>query len=66
MDKNEEFFKKHETSGYKTEVDGREVYRWVCSCGVTRDLPLNSGIWLGVKIQWHKHISELMERKKKA
>ena len=50
-----DFTKKHKPSGHKDIVQGVEKYRWICSCGATLDLPMNSGILLGVKIQWQKH-----------
>ena len=55
----EEFLQKHRPSGHKITIDGLEKYRWICSCGATRDLPMNSGIWLGVKIQWQNHYREV-------
>jgi len=55
-----DFTKNHKPTGYKVIVEGVEKYRWTCSCGATRDLPMNSGIWLGVKIQWQKHYKEVI------
>lgn len=60
MPKPKEFTDKHKPSGHKVIVQGVEKYRWICSCGATRDLPMNSGIWLGVKIQWQKHYKEVI------
>jgi len=59
MANREEFVQKHRPSGHKVFVQGLEKYRWVFSCGATRDLTMNSDIWLGVKIQWHKHYKEV-------
>lgn len=61
MPSKDQFAEKHKpATGHKVIVGGTEKYRWVCTCGATRDLPVNSGLWLGVKIQWEKHYKEIM------
>ena len=60
----EKFNKKHTDSGRTVEVDGKKMYEWNCSCGATKLLRLNSGIPLGLKIQWQNHYTEIMNSKK--
>lgn len=56
------FNKKHKDSGKSIEIDGKRMYQWSCSCGASEILSHNSGLPLGLKVQWRKHFEELLKR----
>lgn len=56
------FNKEHKDSGDSIEVDGKRMYQWRCSCGASRLMNLNSGLPLGLKVQWWKHFDEVLKQ----
>ena len=56
------FNKLHKDSGSTIEVDGTKMYQWSCSCGASKLIKLNSGIPLGLKVQWRNHFDELKKQ----
>lgn len=57
------FNKAHKDSGQAVNIEGKPMYQWSCSCGSNKLLRMNSGIPLGLKIQWRSHFEEVVRLK---
>ena len=57
----EKFNKVHKDSGHVVNIEGKPMYQWSCSCGSNKLLNFNSGIPLGLKIQWRTHFKEVLK-----
>jgi hypothetical protein len=55
-----DFNKKHHTQGKVVLRGTQKIFMWSCSCGVFKELPFNSAIYLGARIESEKHFNEVM------
>jgi hypothetical protein len=55
-----DFNKKHHTQGKVVLRGTQKIFMWSCSCGDFKELPFNSAIYLGARIESEKHFNEVM------
>lgn len=52
----------HKTSTKVIERGGKQFLLWACTCGAQKELPFNSGIYIGARIESEKHYNEVMKQ----
>ena len=59
-----DFNKNHKFLGKVIEKSGKQIFLWSCSCGASKELPYNSGIYIGARVESEKHYEEVMRERR--
>lgn len=62
-DKTFDYSKFHKTSSRVIEKAGKPILLWSCTCGATKELPVNPGIYIGVRVESEKHYKAVTENR---